>query len=242
MDSFQRIFAACRYEPAARRFQRGNVGAVKTDRSEKNHFHFFSPSESIREGGSILHESCFAPQREDRLFGLSVGHTGQKGASEEHSFVVPRELMPMKPVHFLHQAAGPVPRKCVADLLGRHKPDADGTAVDFHHIEKSGAVAETFAAGVNPAVVPISADPGLTAQCIPLFFPVHLRSGREDFSALCSSSLQNDTACAGLHASAESVGTFSPGIVRLECHFGFCHVSHLLTSAMAVSFSCTVTH
>lgn len=151
------------------------------------------------------------------------------------------ELMPMKPVHLFHQAAGPVPCECVPDLLGRHKSDANGTMRGFHHIEKTGAVAETFAAGINPAVVPISADPGLTAQCIPLFFPVHLRSGSEDFSALCSSSLQNDTACAGLHACAESVGTFSPGIVWLESHFGFCHVSHLLTSAMAVSFLYTVT-
>lgn len=48
-----------------------------------------------------------------------------------------------------------------------------------------------------------------------------------------------DAACAGLHAGAEAVGTFSPGIVRLERHF--CHVIHLLTSAMAVSFLHTVT-
>lgn len=134
------------------------------------------------------------------------------------------QLMPMKPVHFLHQAAGPVPCKCVPDLLGCNKADTYRPVWRFDHIQKTGAVAETFAAGIDPAIIPISADPGLTAQSIPLFFPVHLQSGRENFSALCSSSLQYDAASTGLHTSTEAVGTLSPGIVRLERHFGFCHV------------------
>lgn len=134
------------------------------------------------------------------------------------------QLMPMKPVHFLHQAAGPVPCKRMPDLLRGNKADTDRPVRCLDHIQKTGAVAETFAAGINPAIIPISADPGLTAQSIPLFFPVHLLSGRENLSALCSSSLQYDAASTGLHTSTEAVGTLSPGIVRLERHFGFCHV------------------
>ena len=40
---FQRVFAACRRKPAARRLQRGNIGTIEPDGSDQECFHDLSP-------------------------------------------------------------------------------------------------------------------------------------------------------------------------------------------------------
>lgn len=112
----------------------------------------------------LLHDSGFAPKRENRFFRFLIAAGREERPGQEDAFAMRGKFMPVKAVNFLHQPLRPIPGKGMADFLRADKADADVFSPGFHQIKEACPIAESFARTVNPTVVSVLSYAGGTGK------------------------------------------------------------------------------
>lgn len=166
LQSLQCVFAAGRRETTARTVKGRNKSLIKADQRNQKSFHFIASQ-----------DSGFTPQRQYSLLCFLVGGACKEASCQHDYIIAALQLMPVKPVDFLHEPLGSVAGKSMSDLFGCHESHPDIRFSDFRHINQSGPVAAALSGPVNPPVILVQSYTGGTGktEIRPFLFAFRIR-------------------------------------------------------------------